>query len=279
MLFYQRDRLWLFRLVKREGSRYIVGNSHTLVPIFAISLAPSLLGNIATDASTYLHHGEQSSSDSWSVSLFPILFAGSWLWSCSGLQAFLLAGGNRRLPVGPRVANITFIGGLVAGVTVMTVLAVVGAHISVEKSKAFFRLDGFIHPHWEKYDLSGGVVVPSDLRELYYLAQGYDEAVDRYQALFIKLLYVFAATPFCIGFINLGTLALFLLVRRQVSDNRKTFRPFGFLATLTHHERTERTHPSQVRSSASRTDDDFVRRLQQLEEVQDELLLVRVLEC
>jgi hypothetical protein len=98
------------------------------------------------------------------------------------LQAFLLAGGNRHLPVGPRVANFTFIGGLVAGVAAMTALAVVGSRISVEKSEAFFRLDGFIHPHIAAYDLNGGVVSPSELEELYTLAQDYDEAVDSYQS-------------------------------------------------------------------------------------------------
>lgn len=102
--------------------------------------------------------------------------------SCSGLQAFLLAGGDRRLPVGPKVANIAFLGGLTAGVAAMTALAVVGSHISVKKSEAFFRMDRFIHSRWSAYDKSGGVVQPGDLQQLYTLAKTYDDAVDSYQA-------------------------------------------------------------------------------------------------
>lgn len=64
----------------------------------------------------------------------------------------------------------------------MTALAAVGSHISVEKSEAFFRLDGFIHPHWAAYDESGGLVKASDLKELYSLAQEYDDTVDSYQS-------------------------------------------------------------------------------------------------
>lgn len=41
--------------------------------------------------------------------------------SCSGLQAFILAGGSRRMPVGPKTANTVFLGGLIAGVAIMTV--------------------------------------------------------------------------------------------------------------------------------------------------------------
>lgn len=42
-------------------------------------------------------------------------------YSCSGLQAFILAGGSRRMPVGPKTANTVFLGGLIAGVAIMTV--------------------------------------------------------------------------------------------------------------------------------------------------------------
>lgn len=80
LAIFQRERFWLFRLVKREGGRYIVGNGLLIVPLFALALVPAFIGNFITDGDTYLAHGEQSSSDTWSVSVFPILFAGSWLW-------------------------------------------------------------------------------------------------------------------------------------------------------------------------------------------------------
>lgn len=64
----------------------------------------------------------------------------------------------------------------------MTALAIVGSHISVEKSKAFFRMDAFVHSQWEAFDENGGQVNASDLQKLYSLAQAYDDLVDRYQS-------------------------------------------------------------------------------------------------
>jgi hypothetical protein len=67
----------------------------------------------------------------------------------------------------------------------------------------------------------------------------------------------------------------------QVAVNRKIFRPFAFISTLTHHDRSQRS-PSQSQdphpppSTFTRTEDDYARRLQQLEEVQDELLQVSI---
>lgn len=76
--------------------------------------------------------------------------------------------------------------------------------------------------------------------------------------------------------INLGTLALFFVVRRQVSDSRSTFHPFRFVSTVLQHEQSEAAPSpmSEIRSAPSRSDEDQAKRLHALEEVQTELLLV-----
>lgn len=64
----------------------------------------------------------------------------------------------------------------------MQSLAIVGSRISREKSASFFRMDHFVHLHWEQYDEDGGIAYPGDVKELYRLAEEYDDAVDSYQA-------------------------------------------------------------------------------------------------
>ncbi|GAA6027345.1 hypothetical protein JCM8097_002612 [Rhodosporidiobolus ruineniae] len=118
----RKKDLFLWRVVKRERGRFIVGNQRLLEPILTIIVSAILLAHVAVEHRWVHEKGSYSSVASLRLATWIAVFLQLWIVSWASLQSFILSAGSSHPAlrwIRPIVANCIF---LVLGIGFVVIL-------------------------------------------------------------------------------------------------------------------------------------------------------------
>ncbi|GAA5827623.1 hypothetical protein JCM11251_001760 [Rhodosporidiobolus azoricus] len=130
----KKRRFWLFRIVDRDGGRHIVSNQFAVCPLIGVVLFIVLFGETVTAWRAWINPGEGRSSQQlthWVLAVWPTAYAVGWLLSWVSFSAylqvdnrvFLKHGKKGRLTMPAWLENFLFVGGGLAAVAILAILA------------------------------------------------------------------------------------------------------------------------------------------------------------
>ncbi|GAA5979347.1 hypothetical protein JCM11641_005006 [Rhodosporidiobolus odoratus] len=138
-------RLWLFRLVRRQGGQHVVSNHSVISGVAGVLATPVLIGNTVALYSAFCGSGKGiETAEIWQFTCLPIAYGFGWLLSFATFQAFLQLEGarhNSRWSVPAWLENLVFLGGLLASVGALTVFATIGG---IKDAQQWRTLDSFV---------------------------------------------------------------------------------------------------------------------------------------
>ncbi|GAA5857530.1 hypothetical protein JCM8547_009324 [Rhodosporidiobolus lusitaniae] len=251
---------FLWRRVQRERGKYIVGNQQLLEPILTIVSGSIFLSHTIVDWRWAFGHGSYAVVAPIRLVTWTVLFLQLWIVSWASLQSFIItAGDNQRIMrwVIPLVANTIFIG-LGLALTILLLFSLIYASVMSKKL-------------WRSYSEFGQVVyacIPVwpaavDMASQNALATVWSQFFSRARSTLSAMSFtviVFAASSAVTVLINLGGIALLVIVRRQIKSNLSNFvgagtRPEYQLPNLATGgnptSRTARTHEIELEETSN----------------------------
>ncbi|GAA6002457.1 hypothetical protein JCM10207_001132 [Rhodosporidiobolus poonsookiae] len=250
----RRKSLFLWRLVSRERGRYIVGNQQLLEPILTIITAAVFLAHTIVDWQWTFGHGSWVHVNPMRLATWTVLFVQLWIVSWASLQSFVITsgGGNMILRwLSPVVANLVFVG-LGGVITILLVSSVgVGAQINRDSYKAYRQLLGHLYTAMPVYPMQvDDATVQGILGSWALFIKTSQKSVRLTRATVIQ----FAVSAGLTAIINLGGIALLILVRRQIKSNYGNFvgattHPEFQLPTLISQQARDESHEIELASS------------------------------
>ncbi|GAA6019941.1 hypothetical protein JCM8202_001761 [Rhodotorula sphaerocarpa] len=220
----RQKSLWLFRLVRRSNGRYLVASSPLVFAIASFLACSCLIGYIHNFYRVALQRSDQSNAFYWRTLIWLPLGAHLWLSSWSSLQAGVLASRSPTVArlLHPILVNTLYVGGLVAliaiGATLDVIISVGWNRVWLLQRRLAIRsilLRG-LNPNATAEEARQALAAP-----LGVLNHHLDKTVDLMRA--IGTIYSLGA--FFILLANIGGLALYLTLKRQIRFNTDRLSP------------------------------------------------------
>ncbi|ORY80676.1 hypothetical protein BCR35DRAFT_331744 [Leucosporidium creatinivorum] len=199
------EKLWAVRLVPRENGR--VSPVFYFIPLF---------GSLYTAWTTYLLKGPESDGDGWRLWTWILFFVSGWLLTCGSMQAYALAGGDRRLRLTPRRLNTLFLVVLIVVGGIMLAFCGQGVDVSRTKHKRLVALNSFTD---EQIPLWNGTTDAVAFDHMLHLARQYYHVEKAFESSYTRLLAVYLGAILLILSTNLATFAIVVLIRRQIGQS------------------------------------------------------------
>ncbi|ORY51777.1 hypothetical protein BCR35DRAFT_310696 [Leucosporidium creatinivorum] len=212
-------QLWLIRVVRRDGGSFLVGNHLALIGAAGIVFPVVCCGAIWTTERFYIQRTEVHSITDWRLAIWAPSFVCGWAISWSSLHSYLHVVGDKT----PRwmvkggifnFLNIFSIGGGTIITLLIIVLSVVGARTGHRVSDHYDAFHTFLEQaaaSWQP-----GVEDQVTMARSNELSLSYGASVESYFVTFETLLSIHAAISVVIMIVTCGTLALVLILRRQI---------------------------------------------------------------
>ncbi|GAA5947676.1 hypothetical protein JCM3775_000269 [Rhodotorula graminis] len=215
-------KLFLWRLLARERGRYIVGNRQVLEPLLTFLVTPFLMASVATEWVTTF--GTDYSDSTGPLRLVPwlLLFVQIWLVSWASLQSYIITASDATRFVramSPRVTNGLFLG-LGAAMFIMLIVGTCfGIRAGVDLGNALNTTKvALVHAGEAWPDVS-----PSAVAQIQDDWEKVGEARHRTHVASLIVMTAFVVSPFLTALINVGGIALLVVVHRQIAENHRTF--------------------------------------------------------
>ncbi|GAA5901499.1 hypothetical protein JCM6882_006297 [Rhodosporidiobolus microsporus] len=214
---------FLWKLVRRERGRYIVGNQQLLEPILTIAVAIVFLAHTIVDWRWTFGHGTYATIAPLRLATWSILFVQLWIVSWASLQSFVITAGEGNIALryfSARVANTVF---LLLG-TLFVIFLIIGISFGAYSShkiwQSYTELQGHLYAAIPAYPAAVDDATASRVVALWsgFLSSGQD-TVRVMRVVVIE----FAVSASLTALANIGGIALLLLVRRQISSNYGNF--------------------------------------------------------
>ncbi|ORY92682.1 hypothetical protein BCR35DRAFT_6005 [Leucosporidium creatinivorum] len=210
---------WVYRLVKRPGGSYIVGNLALLEPVLTCLVTAILLAHLQDEFDTTFDGAAKDQTGVWRIAPWSVLFFQCWMVSFASLQAFVLSADQGAIRFfTPRIANTVFV---VVGVAAAICL------ITFDALTAIRDLDMWAHfvdlsdeLRTSAANWSGGAADSVLAERATTLWSQYFEDLRAAVDYTYFLLIVFSITPFLTLVVNLASFGLLFAVRRQIKQNR-----------------------------------------------------------
>ncbi|GAA6046807.1 hypothetical protein JCM3770_005653 [Rhodotorula araucariae] len=226
-------RMWLFKLVKRDGGTHIVSNHFVLVGIAGASLFVILFGNVYTLWRATISPGGGAGQDSlakWQFALWPVAYAVAWLLSWATFQAYLQVEGGARDVFSPITGkpsrrrrcvtmpawleNTLFLAGGLGTVAVHATLAGIGSGASSEQWKQYHVLDAMLALNEA---LWSGQPIPTETQsQLLILLRNYRDAASHFYTTASNLSIGAAVLPLLLVVINIAMFSFIWMIRRHI---------------------------------------------------------------
>ncbi|BGP43352.1 hypothetical protein JCM10449v2_007383 [Rhodotorula kratochvilovae] len=225
-------RMWLFKLVKRDGGTHIVSNHFVLIGIAGASLFVVLFGSVHTLWRSTISPGGGASQDhlaKWQFALWPVAYAVAWLLSWATFQAYLQVQSGARDVFSPRAGkprrrrcttmpawleNTLFLAGGFGTVAVHATLAGIGSAASSEQWRQYHVLDNMLALDERAWD--GAPVPPATASELRVLLENYREAASHFYTTASNLSIGAAVLPLFLVVLNLAMFSFIWMIRRHI---------------------------------------------------------------
>ncbi|KAI5477105.1 hypothetical protein MNV49_006833 [Pseudohyphozyma bogoriensis] len=243
-------KLWAWRLVARPEGRFIVGNQSLLEPLLGILSAAIYLSHIAVEIKVFFEMGDQSSLSAWRLVPWDFLFLQNWIVSWASLQSFILTNGHQ--PglrwITPRLMNGAFLGvGAIqaVGLVVFDVLAGTnGKHLW----STFLGVRDELAAKATSWDGVALTYVPS------FVQNAWDTILSGSGAILhetLGLLVIFTFSGFVTAMVNVASLFLIIVVRRQINVSLRN----NFRTTITVPDFAPLSHSTEPDSDPARSVD------------------------
>jgi len=213
-----RRTLWLFKLVRRDNGRFIIGNASLLWPATVCAEFAVFLPYLLAMKSIYVDRSDPASAYYWRcLTTLPILFSGmlsTWI----SLQASLLAGDNAvlsRLFRSARIANVAFVACMVLSVVPVAVYATWYGSQFV----ALWALAKEIREQFVRYGQQWSGTFDPAAYGVVAQVQALSEDVQHLQRAAPALGVILLIIALVIFFLNLAALSMALLIRKQIRFN------------------------------------------------------------
>ncbi|KAK4055791.1 hypothetical protein OIV83_000338 [Microbotryomycetes sp. JL201] len=213
----KNDHPFVFKRVKREGGTFIVGSRTVLLALFGLNVAITL-GLSLLCAHRFLDDFSNGVVG-YNVCMFvfwSLTFVLCWAFTCSNLQAYLLA--RQRNWATARRANGFFIG---FGLLFSLFLLGITVWGSVKLHRTYVSLVGNFRRVVAVAQQFNGVV---DEAQLAFVKQRVDDVnneADTYIRNSSSFYIAFSLVPIPIFFVNIAAMALVYTIRRQRRENQK----------------------------------------------------------
>ncbi|GAA5848063.1 hypothetical protein JCM9279_007437 [Rhodotorula babjevae] len=215
-------KLFLWRLLARERGRYIVGNRQVLEPLLTFLVTPFLMAHIANEWVTTFGTGYSDSTGPLRLVPWLLLFIQIWLVSWASLQSYIITASDTTRFVramSPRVTNGLFLGLGAA----MFIMLIVGTCFGI---RAGVYLGNALNATKVALDRAAEAwpdVPPSAVAEIENDWHKVDEARNQTNEASLVVMTAFVVSPFLTALINVGGIALLVIVHRQIAENHRTF--------------------------------------------------------
>ncbi|KAM0788653.1 hypothetical protein ACM66B_002755 [Microbotryomycetes sp. NB124-2] len=228
----KNDKPFLFKTIKREGGTFIVGSRTSLLSLLGLNIAVTLGLSLL-----YAHKFLNSFANGvvgYNVCMFVfwlLAFVLGWAFTCSNLQAYLLAR-QRNWATGRRV-NGFFIGfGLVFSLFLLaiTIWGSVKLHRTYESLVGNFQRVAAVAAQYN------GTVDDAQLAFVEQRVAEVSQEADSYIANSSSFYIAFSLIPVPIALVNVATIALVFIIRRQRRENQNL--DSGSLSGLTESKRS-----------------------------------------
>ncbi|GAA5876979.1 hypothetical protein JCM8547_001957 [Rhodosporidiobolus lusitaniae] len=224
-----RRKVWVWRIVEREGGKHIVSNHLFLCGPVGIALFVVLCGDAAMCWRVWLTGDSYAFQQlaRWSFSVWPVAFLSGWLLSWASFQAWVQVGGSAKVllspgrsrrtcfaSIPPLVENILFVGGGVAAVAILGTLAGVASRASDLQWSTFHDIDDRLSAAAAAWDGSG--LTNEEALELITQLQEWKRVAGNFYHTASDMCIGAAVLPVFLCLINCLLLSFWLLIRRQI---------------------------------------------------------------
>ncbi|GAA5904081.1 hypothetical protein JCM8208_003439 [Rhodotorula glutinis] len=215
-------KLFLWRLLARERGRYIVGNRQVLEPLLTFLVTPFLMAHIANEWVTTFGTGYSDSTGPLRLVPWMLLFIQIWLVSWASLQSYIITASDTTRFVramSPRVTNGLFLGLGAA----MFIMLIVGTCFGI---RAGVYLGNALNATKVALDRAAEAwpdVSPTAVAQIEHDWDKVDEARNQTNEASLVVMTAFVVSPFLTALINVGGIALLVIVHRQIAENHRTF--------------------------------------------------------
>ncbi|GAA6039330.1 hypothetical protein JCM8097_002800 [Rhodosporidiobolus ruineniae] len=227
----KRRRLWIFRLVERDGGKHIISNHFVLCGLGGVAMFVVLFGETYNAWRAWVSPGEVyrlQQLPKWAFAIWPTAYAAGWLLSWASYQAYMqIEGGSRALfsqqkkrsryltAMSASVENCLFVGGGVMAVGILAALAGVASHASDQSWTEFHILDDYLVSGAESWT-DGTTVGQEEMAKAVALFASWKTKSGHSFRTASNMCIGAAILPLFLCLINLSLISFVLLVRRQI---------------------------------------------------------------
>ncbi|BGP16047.1 hypothetical protein JCM10213_006817 [Rhodosporidiobolus nylandii] len=226
----RKKPLFLWRLVRRQQGKYIVGSQQLLEPILTIIAAAIYIAHVVVEWRWVFGTGSYAIVAPLRLATWAALFVQIWIVSWASLQSFVITAGEGRSLrwFTPVLANSLFV---LLGLAVVVVLLLGVGYAGI-----------ITRDLWHAYTtlrpllLASIPIYPTTVNDAtaaliaHHWQSFYEEAEETLYGMQIAVV-TFAASASVTFLSNLGGIALLMMVRRQIKSNYS-----NFVASSTHAE-------------------------------------------
>ncbi|KAM0754068.1 hypothetical protein T439DRAFT_322954 [Meredithblackwellia eburnea MCA 4105] len=249
-------RVWLWRLVDRPTGRLIVGNQQILEPLLTIISGVIFLAHMSNEYQVWIFQGPQSQTPAWRLSIWTALFLQSWVVGWASFQGFIITSGRHTFGIRslkPWHCNTLFLAGGALQAGALLAYNIITANGGRKYWRDFVSLRHLLEAEAPKWTGNTDLAVVDQANAIW--TKLLVEIAEVYK-LTNEILWVFVGATLLTTFINLTSIGMVVLVRRQIRVSQTDLNHLRTLGSLSHlppmtQPEVPTTSRAQIESSVS----------------------------